>query len=122
MPDAVAQLLEVLIKLLEICGATLLILGFVLATWKWIQRIHREGHQSAFGPYRKALGRSVLSGLEVLVAATIIKTIIIEPSYEGLGLLAGLILIRTILGWTTALEINGRWPWQKHDDNLTPEE
>ena len=62
--------------------------------------------------YRQALGRSVLVGLEVLVAATIIKTVIVEPSLEGLGLLAGMIVVRTILGWTTVLEISGRWPWQ----------
>lgn len=113
MNDVVFRLLEVLVQLLEICGATLLIFGFIVATWKWVQRVRREGHQSALGPYRQALGRSVLSGLEVLVAATIVKTIIIEPSYESLGLLAAMIVIRTILGWTTALEISGRWPWQK---------
>lgn len=116
MTDVVVQLLEVLIRLLEICGATLLILGFIVATWKWTQRIRREGHQKALGPYRKALGRSVLIGLEVLVAATIIKTVIVEPSLEGLGLLAGMIVIRTMLGWTTALEISGRWPWQQPKD------
>jgi uncharacterized membrane protein len=99
--------------LLEICGASLLIVGFVVATWKWVQRVRREGHSSALRHYRQSLGRTVLIGLEVLVAATIIKTIIVEPSFEGLGLLAGMIVIRTILGWTTALEINGRWPWQK---------
>lgn len=112
MADVIVHLLQVLIQLLEICGATVLILGFGVATWKWTQRVRRDGHRSALGPYRQALGRSVLTGLEVLVAATIIKTIIIEPSYKSLGLLAGMIIIRTILGWTTFLEISGRWPWQ----------
>ena len=113
MPEFVTHWLELLIQLLEICGASLLILGFVVATWNWIQRARREGHRAALGYYRQSLGRSVLIGLEVLVAATIIKTIIVEPSFESLGLLAGMIVIRTILGWTTALEISGRWPWQK---------
>ena len=58
--------------------------------------------------------------LAVLVAATIIKTIIVEPSFESLGLLAGMIVIRTILGWTTALEINRRWPWQKGRREAAP--
>lgn len=117
MPEIVIHGLELLIQLLEICGASLLILGFVVATWKWIQRTRREGHRAALGPYRQALGRSVLIGLGVLVAATIIKTIIVQPSYEGLGLLAGMIVIRTILGWTTFLEISGRWPWQQPKNN-----
>jgi len=112
VPEFLTQGLELLIQLLEICGASLLIVGFVIATWKWVQRAHREGHRTALSYYRRSLGRSVLIGLEVLVAATIIKTIIVEPSFEGLGLLAGMIVIRTILGWTTALEISGRWPWQ----------
>ena len=62
--------------------------------------------------YRQALARSILIGLEVLVSATIIKTITVEPSLRELGLLARIIVIRTLLGWTTALEANGRWPWQ----------
>jgi uncharacterized membrane protein len=113
VPEFVVHGLELLIKLLEICGASLLILGFVVATWKWVQRINREGQSSALRHYRRSLGRSVLIGLEVLVVATIIKTIIVEPSFEGLGLLAGMIVIRTILGWTTALEIS-RGPRQRH--------
>ena len=112
MPEIITQGLELLIQLLEICGASLLVLGFVVATWKWVQRMSREGHQVALGYYRQALGRSVLIGLEVLLAATIIKTVIVSPSVEGLGILAAMIAIRTVLGWTTVLEINGRWPWQ----------
>ena len=63
--------------------------------------------------YRQSLGRVVLIGLEVLVAATIIKTITFEPSLKSMGQLAGMVLIRTVLGWTMVLEMNGRWPWQK---------
>jgi uncharacterized membrane protein len=113
VPEFVTQGLGLLIQLLEICGASLLIAGFVVSTWKWFRCVHRGGYLTAQGSYRQALGRSVLIGLEVLVVATIIKTIIVEPSYESLGLLATMIVIRTALGWTTALEINGRWPWQK---------
>lgn len=122
MPEFVTQGLELLIQLLEICGASLLILGFVIATWKWVQRTRREGHRTASGYYRQSLGRTVLIGLEVLVAATIIKTIIVEPSFESLGLLAGMIVIRTILGWTTTLEISGRWPWQKPRSEAAPQQ
>ena len=63
--------------------------------------------------YRQALGRVVLIGLEILVAAMIIKTITFDPTVEGMGLLAIMVAIRTILGWTMGLEISGRWPWQR---------
>jgi uncharacterized membrane protein len=62
--------------------------------------------------YRKSLGRAVVTGLEILVAATIIKTIAVEPSAKGVGLLTIMIAICTFLGWTTVLEIIGRRPCQ----------
>src|SRR5262249_23493866 len=54
-----------------------------------------------------------LLGLEVLVAADIVKTIAHELSVMSLGLLAGLVFVRTFLSWTLVLEIEGRWPWQR---------
>ena len=115
MPEYVTQGLGLLIQLLEISGASLLILGFLFATWKWVQRLWQGqvDHRTAIRRYRQALGRSVLIGLEILVAATIIKTITVEPSLESLGLLAAMIIIRTMLGWTTVLEVSGRWPRQR---------
>ena len=113
MPDMIVQGLVLLTQLLEVCGAGFLILGFVIDTLRWFQRMRQERPLVAMVRYRRSLGRSVLIGLEILVAATIIKTIIVEPSIESMGLLAAMVVIRTMLGWTTALEINGRWPWQR---------
>jgi uncharacterized membrane protein len=55
----------------------------------------------------------LLLGLELLVAADIVKTIAIELTFTSLGLLAGLVLVRTFLSWTLVLEIEGRWPWAR---------
>jgi uncharacterized membrane protein len=99
--------------LLEICGACFLILGFVFDTTRWkFQYIRQQESHTALVRYRQSLGRSVLIGLEILVAATIIKTVIVEPSVKGMGLLVAMIVIRMLLGWTTVLEVSGRWPWQ----------
>jgi uncharacterized membrane protein len=113
MPDAVAQGLATLMQVLEIVGAGALALGFVITTVRWVLQALQQGALSALGPYRRALGRVILIGLEVLVAATIIKTIIVDPSVQGVGYLAIIVAIRTILSWTTALEIYDRWPWQR---------
>ena len=113
MPDQVTEGLILVAPILEICGAGFLLLGFTIDTLKWFHRMRLEGPRPALERYRLRLGRSVLIGLEILVAATIIKTITIEPTIDGLGLLTGLVLIRAMLGWTTALEISGRWPWQR---------
>jgi len=114
MPDLVVQGLVLLTQILEICGAGFLILGFIFDTTRWwFQYMRQQGTLAALACYRRSLGRSVLIGLEILVAATVIKTIIVEPSVEGMGLLITMIIIRTMLGWTTVLEVSGRWPWQR---------
>ncbi len=113
MPDEVLQNLEVIIQVLEIIGAAALVVGFVVATIYCVRRYFREGAKPAVARYRQSLGRVVLIGLEILLAATIIKTITLDPTLEGLGFLAIMVAIRTALGWTTVLELNGRWPWQR---------
>jgi len=113
MPDLVVQGLVLLTQLLEIAGASALVAGFVVATMRWIHQMQKQDVLSATTIYRKSLGRSMLIGLEILVAATIIKTISVDPTLKSMAFLAIMVVIRTILGWTTVLEISGRWPWQK---------
>ena len=79
-----------------------------------VQPVHLSAsHQARYDNYKISIGRSLLLGLEVLVAADIVKTIAIELTFASLGLLAGLVLVRTFLSWTLVLEIEGRWPWQR---------
>ena len=59
------------------------------------------------------MGRSILLGLELLVAADIIRTVAVTPTFESVGVLAIIVLIRTFLSFSLELEITGRWPWQK---------
>ena len=113
MPEAVVQALATVMRALEDAGAFLLLLGFVIATFHWVRNYRRDGALPAFTKYRKAIARVVLIGLEILVAATIIKTIIIDPTVENVGYLAIMVAIRTLLGWTTSLEMSGHWPWHR---------
>ena len=112
MLEAVIDELRFLTQTLEAIGAFALIMGFLIATSRCILRVKTLGATQAIENYRQALGRVILIGLEILVAATIIKTITIDPTLENMGLLATMIAIRTGLGWSTVLEMNGRWPWQ----------
>lgn len=68
---------------------------------------------TVYRAYRQLLGRSILLGLELLVAADIIRTVAVTPTYESVGVLAIIVLIRTFLSFSLELEITGRWPWQK---------
>ena len=67
---------------------------------------------SVYRSYRQLLGRSILLGLELLVAADIIRSVAVAPTFEGVGVLAIIVLIRTFLSFSLELEITGRWPWQ----------
>ena len=62
--------------------------------------------------FRGQLGRAILVGLELLVAADIIRTVAVTPTLESVAVLAGIVVIRTFLSWSLELEISGRWPWQ----------
>ena len=113
MPPEIHDVLVAVTRALEIVGAATLIAGFLIASVQCLLRIRTAGAAAAYHRYRQALGRVVLIGLEILVAATILKTVTLEPTPESLGLLALMIAIRTFLGWSTTLELEGRWPWQR---------
>ena len=94
---------------IEIFGIVIIVAGII-----WSGRyIYGQGIASRYDSYKISIGKSLLLGLEVLVAADIVKTIAIEVTFTSLGLLAGLVLVRTFLSWTLVLEIEGRWPWQR---------
>jgi uncharacterized membrane protein len=77
--------------------------------------LRRQAAEGQYDTYKIRIGRSLLLGLEVVVAADIVKTIAVQPTLMSLAVLAGLVLIRTFLSWTLVLEIEGRWPWQRSD-------
>ena len=63
------------------------------------------------------LGRSLLLGLEILVAADIVRTVALDSTLNAVAVLGLLVVIRTFLSWALVVEIEGRWPWQaKRDD------
>jgi uncharacterized membrane protein len=93
----------------DIFGVLIIVVGIAWSTSRFLRQ-HMEEQQ--YDRYKIRVGRSLLLGLEMLVAADIVKTIAIEPSFMSLGVLAGLVVVRTFLSWTLVLEIEGRWPWQ----------
>jgi len=95
---------------IEIFGVLVIVLGIGWSTFLFVGHRLAEQHYTT---YKIRIGRSLLLGLEVLVAADIVKTIALDLTFTSLALLAGLVLIRTFLSWTLVLEIEGRWPWQR---------
>jgi len=64
--------------------------------------------------YKHALGKALLLGLEILVAADVIRTVALEPTFENIAALGLLVVVRTFLSWSLVVEIESRWPWQKN--------
>ena len=96
--------------------AVVVMVGFiVVVTVRWMMHL-RQKPESAYENYRISVGRSLLIGLELLVAADIIRTVALDTSLINIATLAALVLVRTFLGWTLTVEVEGRWPWQKARD------
>jgi uncharacterized membrane protein len=101
-------------KALELIGVAIIVGGIVLATLTFVRGGRRTGDwQSAYVDYRSNIGRGILLGLELLVGADIISTITAPLTFESVGLLAGIVLIRTFLSFSLETEIEGCWPWQR---------
>jgi uncharacterized membrane protein len=95
---------------IEIFGVLIIVVGIIWSTYFYV---HGRTPAWEYDRYKIHIGKSLLLGLEVLVAADIVKTIAIELTFTSLGLLSGLVLVRTFLSWTLVLEIEGRWPWRR---------
>jgi len=98
----------------EVVGVAAMLIGFIIAVVLGIRSLRRgEGGRAAFTVLRTTLGAAILLGLEVLVAADLIKTITSEPSLEGALTLGLIVLIRTILSISIQVEIEGTLPWRR---------
>jgi uncharacterized membrane protein len=94
---------------IEVLGVIAIVLGGLFTAIRFLRRRRED---QAYADFRSGLGRSILLGLELLVGADIIRTVAVDPTYESLGLLGLIVLIRTFLSFSLEVEINGHWPWQ----------
>ncbi|XVQ09309.1 DUF1622 domain-containing protein [Spirillospora sp. CA-255316] len=101
-------------KGIDAVGVATIVVGVLAATFSAARGLahHRVG---LYRGYRRRLGRSILLGLEFLVAGDIIRTVAVSPTYTSVGVLALIVAIRTFLSLSLELEISGRWPWQKSE-------
>ena len=104
----------VVVQSIELVGVTIIALGSTITlAFFLIALIKRTSIAEAIARFRSDLGRSILLGLEFLVAADIISTVVIELTLESVAALAGIVFIRTLLSFSLEAEIDGRWPWQR---------
>ena len=99
---------------IEVIGVAIMVAGALVAMVLFFRRGQSAaGWDEAYQRLRGDLGRAILLGLEFLVAADIIGTVAVTPTFESLGVLAAIVLIRTFLSFSLEVEIEGKWPWQR---------
>jgi uncharacterized membrane protein len=98
-------------KVVDAAGV-IVIVGGMLAVTLYLFARDRAGHDVGYHDYRQGVGRAILLGLEILVAADIIRSVAVRPTFTSVGVLALIVIIRTILSFSIEVELEGRWPWQ----------
>ena len=107
------ELKDQITYLIEFAGILAILGGALLATLNFVPAWRTRGFDEAYVAYRRNLGRAILLGLELLVAADIIGTVAVRPNLRDVGVLAAIVLIRTFLSFALEIEITGRLPWRR---------
>ena len=98
---------------MELLAVAIIVVVILFATVAYLLKIMaRQADNTTYNDFRHSVGRALLLGLEILVAADIIRTVVLEPTLNNVLVLGLLVLIRTFLSWSLVLEIEERWPWQ----------
>ncbi|APE36734.1 hypothetical protein BOX37_25550 [Nocardia mangyaensis] len=107
------EVIETTGKVLDGAGVAAIVIGALVGTVRFAAEMaRRRDFELSYRTYRRGLGRAILLGLEFLVAADIIRTVAIAPTFANVGVLALIVLVRTFLSYSLELELTGRWPWQ----------
>lgn len=100
--------------LLDFLGVLVILGGILIASLiAFIRIFSHTGLHSLYQSYRHNLARSILVGLEFLVAGDIIRSVAGDLNFDSVVILAIIVLVRSLIGVQFEMEIEGRWPWQK---------
>ena len=100
---------------LDLIGVGLIAIGLVIAFVRYVTVPVAPGGIDAYRRLRQDIGRAILLGLEVLVAADIIRTVAVTPTLDSVAILGAIVVIRTFLSISMQVEVEGRFPWQSRD-------
>jgi len=113
--ELILQWIETAALAIEILAVLIIIVAifYSMARYTFQAVFQADGELgNRYGQLKASLGRSLLLGLEILVAADIVRTVALEATLQSVAVLGLLVLIRTFLSWALVVEIEGRWPWQ----------
>lgn len=117
--------MEAAARAFEVVGVLVLVLGGLSAGVRSVLE-RASDSQGVYASFRRRFGRTLLLGLEVLVAADIVKTVAVESTLGSVLVLAILVVVRTVLSLSLDAEIDGVAPWRRaeleaghHPDRIT---
>jgi uncharacterized membrane protein len=116
--ETILEWIELAALAIEIIAVAIILGAIVYSIANFlIKSIFEPEQEGQYQQLKIRLGKSLLLGLEILVAADIVRTVALEATIQSVSVLGLLVLIRTFLSWALVVEIEGRWPWQpKRDD------
>jgi len=116
-----SDVIRVTSDVIDGAGVAVVVVGLMVATAVFLHTLGKDAlPPTAYRVYRQQVGKAILLGLEFLVAADIIRTVAVAPSFRGVGVLAVVVAVRTFLSFTLDVELEGRWPWQKRPASSSP--
>ena len=105
------EIMQITGTLIDGLGVFVIIFGILISLKVYLQRSCPANEN--YNHFRQNIGRSILLGLEFLVAGDIIRTVVVAPTLDNVIILGAIVLIRTFLSTSIQLELEGRWPWAK---------
>jgi uncharacterized membrane protein len=101
---------------IELLAVAVMVAGVVVVmlTRGTLRLLFRPGEHEVGERCKQQLGSTLLLGLELLVAADVIRTVALQPTLVNVAVLGLLVVVRTFLSWSLVVEMEGRWPWQSH--------
>ena len=100
------------VRVVEAVGAAVMVVGGAVALVVAVPAaLDPARRAAAYQTLRRNLGRVILLGLEILIIGDIIRTIVVEPTFESVAVLGTIVVIRIVLSFALEVEIDGHWPW-----------
>ena len=109
--EAIRSTIEMAALGIESLAVAVIVISTINGTVHFILHT-RRGVRDAYEQYKVRLAKALLLGLELLVAADIIRTVALEPTLPNVLILAVLVVVRTFLSWSLVVEMEGHWPWK----------
>ena len=115
--NAILEWIEIGALAIEVLAVAVIVAAILAAMVRFLsQTVLRRKIGGTYEQLKHSLGRSLLLGLEILVAADVVRTVALQATLESVAVLGLLVLIRTFLSWALVVEVEGRWPWESRSE------